>query len=62
VAGDDGQAKADVLALAKDIGFEPVDCGPLRNARLLEPLAMLNIQLGYVQKLGTTIGFRLLGK
>ena len=60
VAGDDAQAKATVLALAEDIGFDPVDAGPLRNARLLEPMALLNIQLGYVQKLGPKIGFKLL--
>jgi predicted dinucleotide-binding enzyme len=60
VAGDDAQAKATVLALAGDIGFDAVDAGPLRSARLLEPMALLNIQLGYVQKLGLKIGFKLL--
>ncbi len=60
VAGDDAAAKADVLGLARDIGFDPVDGGPLEDARLLEPLAMLNIHLGYVQQMGTRIGFRLL--
>lgn len=59
VAGDDAEAKATVLGLARDIGFDPIDVGPLRSARLLEPLALLNIQLGYVQKLGLNIGFRL---
>jgi len=37
-----------------------VDAGPLKNARLLEPLAYLNIQLGYMLKLGTQIRFKLL--
>jgi predicted dinucleotide-binding enzyme len=60
VAGDDGNAKSGVLQLAREIGFDAVDAGPLRNARLLEPLAFLNIQLGYVQKMGSHIGFRLL--
>lgn len=41
VAGDETSGKATVMALARDIGFEPIDAGPLRNARLLEPLAML---------------------
>jgi hypothetical protein len=36
-----------------------VDAGPLKNARLLEPLALFNIQLGYVLGMGTQIGFRL---
>ncbi len=33
--------------------------GPLANARLLEPLALLNIQLGYVLGLGGNIGTKL---
>jgi 8-hydroxy-5-deazaflavin:NADPH oxidoreductase len=41
VAGDDQTKKRTVLRLVADIGFEGVDAGPLRNARLLEPLAML---------------------
>jgi predicted dinucleotide-binding enzyme len=60
VAGDDAGAKEIVLGLGKDIGFDPVDAGPLKNARSLEPLALLNIYLGYGAKLGTKIGFRLL--
>jgi hypothetical protein len=60
VAGDDASAKAVVLELAREIGFDAVDAGPLRNARLLEPLAGLNIHLGYVLKMGPQIGFKLL--
>jgi 8-hydroxy-5-deazaflavin:NADPH oxidoreductase len=59
VAGDDVAAKNDVTELATAIGFETVDAGPLANARLLEPLGYLNIQLGYVLGLGTQIGLRL---
>ena len=59
VAGDDDAAKKTVLDLAGAIGFDPVDAGPLRNARLLEPMAMQNIALGYGLGLGTNIGFRL---
>jgi 8-hydroxy-5-deazaflavin:NADPH oxidoreductase len=60
VASDDASAKAIVLQLARDIGFDAVDAGPLKNARLLEPFAFLNIQLGYVLEMGTQIGFKLL--
>ncbi len=60
VAADDDAAKASVLALAKDIGFDPVDAGPLRSARLLEPMALLNIQLAYVLKMGPGIGLGLM--
>jgi predicted dinucleotide-binding enzyme len=59
IAGDDAEAKESVKALATDIGFEVVDAGPLKNARLLEPLGYLNIQLGYVVGLGTGIGLNL---
>lgn len=41
VAGDDAAAKAVASTLVTDIGFEALDAGPLRNARLIEPLAML---------------------
>ena len=59
-AGDDAAAKADVLELEREIGFDAVDAGPLKNARLLEPLGYLNIQLGYGLKMGTDTGFRLM--
>ena len=60
IAGDHQEAKDKVTALVRKMGFDAVDCGPLRNARNIEPLAMLNISLGYGQKLGTGIGFTLL--
>jgi predicted dinucleotide-binding enzyme len=59
VAGGDVAAKNDVTELVTAIGFEAVDAGPLANARLLEPLGYLNIQLGYVLGLGTQIGLKL---
>jgi predicted dinucleotide-binding enzyme len=39
--GDDAQAKSAAKTLAADLGFDPIDAGPLRIARLLEPYAML---------------------
>lgn len=39
--GDDADAKRKVSTLVADVGFEPVDAGPLANARLLEPLMLL---------------------
>lgn len=59
VAGDDEMAKATVREMGSAIGFDPVDAGPLQNARWLETLGFFNIQLGYGQKMGTDIGFRL---
>ena len=58
VAGDDKEAKMTVLELAEDIGFDAIDAGPLQNARLLEPLAMLNIQLGMKLGLGRDSGIK----
>jgi 8-hydroxy-5-deazaflavin:NADPH oxidoreductase len=60
IASDDPRAKTTVLGLARDIGFDGIDAGPLKNARLLEPFAYFNIQLGYALGLGTQIGFKLL--
>jgi len=58
-ASDDAAATATVLDLAWKIGFDAVDAGQLMNARWLEALGYLNIQLGYMQKMGTRIGFTL---
>ena len=54
-AGDDAAANATVRGLIEGMGFEAIDAGPLRNARYLEPLAELNIQLGYGLGRGTGI-------
>lgn len=55
VAGDDTEAKSTVSELARSIGFDVIDAGALRNARYLEPVAGLNIYLGYGAGLGTNI-------
>lgn len=59
VAGDDSNSKRTVMQLTRDIGFEPVDAGPLKAARYLESMGMLIINLGYGLKMGTNIGFKL---
>ncbi len=60
LCGDDAAAKKTVAALAESLGFEPVDCGPLPQARLLEPLALLWISLAYAYGQGPDIAFKLL--
>ncbi|MDJ0522874.1 MAG: NADPH-dependent F420 reductase [Planctomycetota bacterium] len=60
LCGDDPQANRKVAGLAKDLGFEVVDAGGLHVARLLEPLAMLWINLAYAQGMGPDIAFRLM--
>ena len=59
LAGDDAGAKAVAAQLAAEIGFDPVDAGPLATARLLEPLGLLWIHLAIRQGHGTGIAFRL---
>ena len=48
LAGDDPQAKQTVFTLATDMGFHPVDVGPLKATRELERLVgvMLFVRLG----------------
>ena len=58
--GDDAAAKAVAGTLAADLGFDPVDAGPLASARLLEPFALLWISLAYGQGLGRNFAFRLM--
>lgn len=55
VAGDDEEARKRVVALAKSAGFDTVETGGLASARLLEPVAALNIALGYGRGHGTDI-------
>jgi 8-hydroxy-5-deazaflavin:NADPH oxidoreductase len=57
VAGDDDANKAKVIELVDQLGFEVVDAGPLRIARLLEPHAMLWIHLALVRGLGRDWAF-----
>ena len=55
VAADDAAAKDIVAQLARSAGFDVIDAGALKNARYLEPLAGLNIYLGYGAGQGTAI-------
>lgn len=45
LASDDSAAKARVSALASQSGFAPIDAGPLRNAALVENMAVMWIHL-----------------
>lgn len=58
VAGNDHEAVETVLDLVGSLGFEAINAGPLEAARLLEPLAVLTIKLGFFQGFGPDIGFR----
>ncbi len=56
--GDHGPAKEVAAALIRDVGFEPVDAGPLRIARYLEPFTLLVAQLAYEGDGGPEIAYR----
>ncbi|HEY3741966.1 MAG TPA: NADPH-dependent F420 reductase [Bryobacteraceae bacterium] len=58
--GDDKDAKQQVHTLAAELGFDPLDAGPLTQARVLEPFAMLWISLAYLAGFGRDIGFQFL--
>jgi predicted dinucleotide-binding enzyme len=60
LAGDDADAKRALGELARTLGYEPIDVGPLRNARHLESLAMLWIHLATVGQRGREVAFKLL--
>ena len=59
IAGDDSKAKQTVAELTKDIGFDPVDCGPLKAARYLEAMGIMIINLAYTYGMGNKIGYKL---
>lgn len=58
-ASDDADAKAAVMTMARAMGFEPKDAGPLRNAAALENLAVLWIHLATVGGAGRTFAFQM---
>jgi 8-hydroxy-5-deazaflavin:NADPH oxidoreductase len=56
--GDDQRAKAVAVKLIRDVGFDPVDAGPLEIARYTEPFALLVAQLAYEGKGGPELAYR----
>jgi 8-hydroxy-5-deazaflavin:NADPH oxidoreductase len=56
--GDDKRAKSVAATLIRDLGFNPVDAGPARIARYIEPFALLVAQLAYEGKGGPVLAYR----
>jgi len=56
--GDDTKSKQIAAELIRDVGFDPVDAGPLRIARYTEPFALLVAQLAYEGDGGPELAYR----
>lgn len=56
--GDNEDAKKVTATLIRDVGFDPIDAGPLRIARYTEPFALLVAQLAYEGEKGPELGYR----
>ena len=57
--GNEAGSKAIAAQLAADLGFDPVDAGPLDRARLLEPMALLWIRMA-IERGSRDIAFKLM--
>lgn len=56
--GNDEGAKSVARKLITEIGFEPLEAGPLRTARFVEPFAMVTAELAYNQPGGAALTYR----
>ena len=56
--GDDSKSKKTAAVLIRDVGFDPVDAGPLRVARYTEPFTLLIARLAYEGKGGPELAYR----
>lgn len=56
--GDDARAKQIAARLISDVGFEPLDIGPLRMARYTEPFTMIIAHLAYEGARGPEMAYR----
>jgi predicted dinucleotide-binding enzyme len=56
--GDDKRAKTTAARLIGDVGFNPVDLGPLSTARYIEPFSLLVAQLAYDGSEGPELTYR----
>ena len=56
--GNGTAAKKVAASLIRDVGFDPVDAGPLRIARYIEPFSLLAAQLAYEGDGGPAMAYR----
>ncbi len=56
--GDHASGKKVAAQLIRDVGFDPVDAGPLRIARYTEPFTLLIARLAYESDEGPELAYR----
>jgi predicted dinucleotide-binding enzyme len=56
--GDDQRAKDVAARLIRDVGFDPLDAGPLKIARCTEPFTLLIARLAYEGDRGPELAYR----
>ena len=56
--GDDAKGKKIAAQLIRDVGFDPIDAGPLRIARYTEPFTLLIARLAYEGDEGPELAYR----
>ena len=56
--GDNKKAKKSAATLIRDVGFDPVDAGPLEVARYTEPFTLLMAKLAYEGNDGPALAYR----
>jgi predicted dinucleotide-binding enzyme len=56
--GDTVAGKTIAATLIRDVGFDPIDVGPLRSARYTEPFAMIIAHLAYEGIKGPELAYR----
>lgn len=52
IAGDDADAKTKIASLCTDLGWHPMDVGPLSSALHLEHMTLLWVKMGRMQGKG----------
>lgn len=55
--GDDPESKSAIRKIIESCGYEPRECGGLTNARYLEAIAMLWLQLAFWEDWGSDFSF-----
>ncbi len=60
ICGDDPEARETVAHLVKDVGLDPCITGPLYHARYFEPMAMLWVDMAYLQGRGPEFAYKIL--